>query len=145
MEPEREKIEIIPYLPFHGNCEEAINTYVKVFGGEIHSMSCRSESTYGEEPEHGKRVLHAEFTLGNVRMAAGDHVESPETAADIMLMLHVGSEEEALRAMSTLGQGGIILSPLHKRHETNADDRDAVLMDRFGVMWIIACRKSVEE
>ncbi|WP_206528073.1 hypothetical protein [Marinitoga sp. 38H-ov] len=26
---------IIPYLNFKGNCEEAMNFYAKVFGGEI--------------------------------------------------------------------------------------------------------------
>lgn len=139
------KIEIIPYLPFNGNCEEAVNTYIRAFGGEVHYVACRSESTCGVPSEHGKQVLHMEFTLGNARMAAGDHVEDPETAADIILVLRVDSEEEALRAVNLLGKGGSVLSPLHKRQEANADDCDAVLMDRFGITWIIACRKSVEE
>lgn len=145
MEQEYKRIEIIPYLPFNGNCEEAINTYIRVFGGKAHCMSCLSESTCDVDPEHGKKVLHAEFTLGNVRMAAGNYVEASETAADIMLMVHVGSKEEALRVMTLLGEGGLILSPLREQQKTNADDHDAVLMDRFGVTWIIACRKSVEE
>lgn len=142
---EYKKIEIIPYLPFNGNCEEALHTYIEAFGGEIHYMSCWSESMCDVKPEHIKKIVHVEFTLGNVRMAAGDHVENPETAAGMMLMVHMDSEEEALHAMSLLEKDGIVLSPLHRRMKTNSDDCDAVLIDRFGVTWIITCQKSVEE
>ena len=33
------KIKVITYLTFRGNWEEAINTYIKAFGGEIFYMS----------------------------------------------------------------------------------------------------------
>ena len=33
------KIEVIPYLVFKGNCEEAVNAYINAFGGEIYWMS----------------------------------------------------------------------------------------------------------
>lgn len=36
---EKRKIEVIPYLSFKGNCEEALNTYIEAFGGEICYMS----------------------------------------------------------------------------------------------------------
>lgn len=29
------QVTIIPYLSFMGNCEEALNTYIEAFGGEI--------------------------------------------------------------------------------------------------------------
>ncbi len=28
-------VTVIPYLSFRGNCEEALNTYIEAFGGEI--------------------------------------------------------------------------------------------------------------
>lgn len=103
--------------------------------------SPRSESMYDVKPEHGKKVVHVEFTLGNVRMVAGDHVENQETAAGMMLMVHMDSEE-ALHAMALLGKDGIVLSPLQRRQKTNPDDCDAVLIDRFGVTWIITYQKA---
>ena len=45
------KIEIIPYLSFNGNCEEALKTYIEAFGGEIYGMSRWSEETYETTPE----------------------------------------------------------------------------------------------
>ena len=43
---EKKIIEVIPYLSFSGNCEEALNTYIKAFGGEIHYMSRWTEETF---------------------------------------------------------------------------------------------------
>lgn len=136
---ERKKLEIIPYLPFNGNCEEALNTYIKVFGGEISYMSHWSESEYDVEPEQRKKVLHVEFTLGNVRMAAGDNVDYIETTADIKLMIHLDSKEEALRAIAVLREGGDVLLPFHQCPTPDANDCEAILTDRFGVTWIVTC------
>lgn len=132
------KIEIIPYLPFNGNCEEAINTYIKAFSGTIHYMSRWSESTYDVGPEQSNKILHVEFTLGNVCMAAGDNVDYIEAAADIRLILHMDSEKEASRAIALLSEGGNILVPLHKSRKSDGGC-EAILTDRFGVMWIITC------
>ena len=58
------KIEIIPYLSFHGNCEEALKTYIEAFGGEIYGMSRWSEETYEVTPEQipdicqGQKEIH---------------------------------------------------------------------------------------
>ena len=37
------QVTIIPYLSFMGNCEEALNTYIEAFGGEIYYLSRWSE------------------------------------------------------------------------------------------------------
>ena len=42
---DKKKHEIIPYLSFKGNCEEALSAYIKAFGGEIYYMSRWSEET----------------------------------------------------------------------------------------------------
>lgn len=66
------QVTIIPYLSFMGNCEEALNTYIEAFGGEIYYLSRWSEKTFDVTPEQIGKVMHAEFALGNTRMAAGD-------------------------------------------------------------------------
>lgn len=64
-------ITVIPYLSFLGNCEEALNTYIEAFGGEIYYLSRWSEKTFDVTPEQIGKVMHAEYALGNTRMAAG--------------------------------------------------------------------------
>jgi len=69
--PMKEKISVIPYLPFKGDCEEAVNTYISAFGGEILFISRWDENNYDMSPEQIGKVMHVEFTIGGSRMAAG--------------------------------------------------------------------------
>lgn len=131
------KLTIAPYLPFNGNCEEAINTYIEAFGGEIRRLLRWSKSAYPVGAELSEKILHAEFILGNVRMAAGDSVDCIETAADIRLMIRLESEEEAMRAISLLEEGGTVLSPPHEGSSLGDNSSEAIVTDRFGVTWIV--------
>ena len=135
---EKQKIEIIPYLTFKGNCEEALNTYINAFGGEIHYMSHWLENTADESELIGK-VMHVEFALGNTRMAAGDSFDGGEVNADIKHMIHMDSQEEALQSVAVLAEGGTIHTPLLPNPEPDDDSCCAILKDRYGFTWIITC------
>ncbi len=133
------KIEIIPYLSFKGNCEEAIQTYIAAFGGEIHYLSRWSESTFEATPEQIGKVMHVEFALGSTRMAAGDSFDGAQVNTDIKLMIHMDSKAEALRTVSILAQGGTVLSPLKPHPEPDDGGCGSITKDRFGYTWIITC------
>ena len=60
---EKKKIEIIPYLSFNGNCEEAINTYIEAFGGEINFLSRWSEDTVKVTPDQIGKAMHVDLHL----------------------------------------------------------------------------------
>ena len=49
------------------------------------------------------------------------------------------SEKEALRTMSVLAEGGVVLSPLQPHPEPDDAGCGSVTKDRFGCTWIIAC------
>ena len=135
---EKQKIEIIPYLSFKGNCEEALNAYINAFGGEIHYMSRWSENTADVSEQIGK-VMHVEFSLGNTHMAAGDSFGGAEVNADIKLMIHMNSQEEALQSVAVLAEGGTILSPLQPHPEPDDAGCGSITKDRYGYTWIITC------
>ena len=132
-------VTIIPYLSFMGNCEEALNTYIKAFGGEIFYLSRWSEETFDVTAEQIGKVMHAEFVLGNTRMAAGDTYKDSDMNATIKLMIHMDSKEEALRTISVLAKGGTIVSPLQPHPEPDDAGCGSVTKDRFGYTWIITC------
>lgn len=136
---EKRKIEVIPYLSFKGNCEEALNTYIEAFGGEICYMLRWSESTYEMTPDQIGKVMHVEFTLGNTHMAAGDSFDTAEINTDIKLMIHMDSQEEALHTMSVLAEGGTIIAPLQPHPKPDDGGCGSVTRDRFGFTWIITC------
>lgn len=135
----KKKIEVIPYLPFNGNCEEAVNTYIETFGGEIYGMSRWSENTFDVTPEQIGKVMHVEFALGNTHMAAGDTFDRVDVNTGIKLMIHMDSAEEALKTVSVLAEGGTILSPLHPHPEPDDAGCGSITKDRFGYTWIITC------
>lgn len=139
MKKEKRKIEVIPYLTFSGTCEEAVNTYIHAFGGEILYVSRWTEKTYDNTPEQIGKVMHMEFMIGSTRMAAGDNFDSGEVNTDIKLMVHMDSESEALQAITVLSEGGIRVSPLHLHPEPDDGGFGSTTRDRFGYTWFITC------
>lgn len=135
----KKKVEIIPHLSFKGNCEEALNTYIEAFGGEIYYMSRWSEDTFDVTSTQIGKVMHAEFALGNTRMAASDSYDCTEVNANIKLMIHMDSMEDALHTVSILAEGGTVLSPLQPHPEPDDSGCGSVTKDRFGYTWIITC------
>lgn len=91
---EQKKVQIIPYLAFCDNCEEAVNTYIHAFGGEILHLSRYSEETCGGYTDRIGKVMHMEFNLGATRMSAGDNFEAGGANTHIKLMIHMDSKEE---------------------------------------------------
>lgn len=136
---EKKKIEVIPYLTFNGDCEEAVNAYIRAFGGEIYGISYWSEKNVEAIPEQIGKVMHVEFAIGSTHMAAGDNFDAREEKTDIKLMIHLDSEEEALKAISVLAEGGTRLSPLKPHPEPDDGGCGSATRDRFGFTWFITC------
>lgn len=133
------KIEIIPYLSFKGNCEEALHTYLEAFGGEILFLSRWSEDNFDISPDQIGKVMHVEFTLGKTRMSAGDSFDTGEVNTDIKLMIHMDAKEDALDTVSRLAEGGTVLAPLQPHPAPDDDGCGSITRDRFGFTWIITC------
>lgn len=135
----KKKIEVIPHLAFRGNCEEALNTYIEAFGGEIYYMSRWSENTFDVTPDQIGKVMHAEFALGGTHMAAGDTFDGQGVNTDVKLMIRMDSMEEALHTVSVLSECGTVISPLKPHPAPDDAGCGSVIRDRFGYTWIITC------
>lgn len=135
----KKKVEIIPYLAFKGNCEEAIYTYIAAFGGEICYMSRWSEENFDVKSEQIGKVMHVGFRLGNTEMAAGDTFDCTEVNTDIRLMIAMESKEEAIQTIAVLAEGGTVLSPLCPHPKPDDGGCGSIVKDRFGFTWIITC------
>ncbi len=135
----QKNIEVIPYLEFRGNCEEAINAYIEAFGGEIHYMSRWPEDTADEPPEMIGKVMHVAFSLGSTLMSAGDSYAYEGVSKGLKLMIQMDSQEEALHTVSVLAEGGTILSPLKPHPKPDDGGCGSITRDRFGYTWIVTC------
>ena len=131
-------IEVIPYLSFKGDCEDALPKYFLAFGGEILFLSRWSEENC-ETPEQIGKVMHVEFTLGGTHMSGGDSFDTGEVNTDIKLMIHMDTQTKARHTISILAEGGTVVAPLQPHPAPDDDGCGSIIKDRFGFTWIITC------
>jgi PhnB protein len=138
-------MQLEPYLFFSGNCEEALNFYKGVFGGEITGISRWNEMPKDAggppvTPETADRIMHAEFKAGDVSFMASD--ASPgKTYGEGPVSLSIGltDEAEAHRIYDALSAGGTAEMPLA---DMFWGAKFGMLTDKFGIDWMINCQKS---
>lgn len=129
------------YLFFEGRCEEALDFYRAVFGGEIEMLM-----RYGEAPEppppgmvapgSENKVMHASFRIGETTVMASDG--TCHGAADFRgfsLAAVCADEAEARRVFAALADGGSVTMPIGP---TFFAPIFGMLTDRFGIGWMIS-------
>ncbi|MGE8068639.1 VOC family protein [Pseudomonas sp. NPDC089569] len=135
-------MKINPYLIFNGDCKAAFTFYAQSLNGKIEAMM-----TFGETPagEHVPKDLHN--LIIHTRLAVGDQVimgsdTTPDRPVDEMsgcsISLNVDSITEAERVFGALAAGGQVQMPLEA---TFWATRFGMLIDRFGVSWMVNCEK----
>jgi PhnB protein len=128
-----------PYLNFNGNCDEAINFYKDVLGGEILFMQ-----RYGESPMKGmgddNQVMHCTLKVGDTHIMASDNPKGQPATVGNNISLAIGSKDpEGADAMfEKMAEGGNVIMPMQ---ETFWAERFGMLTDRFGINWMFNCDK----
>jgi len=83
------------------------------------------------------KVMHGSLTLGGQVLMGGDVApDRYEAPKGFSLSLQLASTTEAERIFSHLAEGGRVVVPLAK---TFFADRFGMVVDRFGVPWLINC------
>ena len=129
------------YLHYNGNCEEALKFYEKALGAKI-TMLMR----YGDAPANCQTAPEVQQKIMHGRIAIGDSVIMVSDAPPgyfhgqngFSLSLSINTPEEAERLFTTLSEKGTISMPLA---ETFWATRFGMLIDQFGVPWMINCEK----
>ena len=128
-----------PYLNFKGDCEAAFQFYERCLGAKLGPIFRYAGSPMaGEVPAaFREKIMHGSLTVGDqVLMGADVLPERYEVPKGFSLSLQIKSAEEAERVFRELGEGGEAVMPLAK---TFWAERFGVLVDRFGIRWIINC------
>jgi PhnB protein len=133
------EIDLVPYLQFHGNCEEALNFYKEILNGRI-DITSRYDNPAMKAPEDFKnKILHASFYFGKYMMFASDMM--PKKLGDslhsnIAMSLGLHDEKYALEIFNKLSEGGKINVPFKKQFW---GDWHGNFMDLFGIRWMVNC------
>jgi uncharacterized glyoxalase superfamily protein PhnB len=127
------------YLFFSGRCEEALNFYQQHLGAKI-NMLLRFNQSPDPVPEgmlqqgFENKIMHADFTLGDVNILASDGCDDATHFSGFRLTLTLQTAEDAHRVFNALATGGSVDMPLAK---TFWSPLYGQVTDQFGVGWMV--------
>jgi PhnB protein len=136
-------VQLNPYLSFKGECEAAFKFYEKCLGGKIMFMMPYEGSPMADQALDGwgKKILHATLNVGAQVLQGADvipnHYQKPQ---GISVLLDIEDPAEAERVFRALAENGTLQMPIQ---ETFWALRFGMLIDRFGIPWMINCAKAV--
>jgi PhnB protein len=132
-------MQMTTYLSFRGQCEEALSLYEQTLGARIGQIF-RYEGTpmAGDVPvDWQRKVMHCTLNIGDQVLMAGDvAAEKYEAPKGFSLSLQMNDAVEADRVFKELARDGQIVVQLEK---TFWAERFGMVVDRFGVPWMINC------
>lgn len=134
-------MQIEPYLFFDGNCEAALTFYAQCLGGQI-TLLRRYEGSPMEaqlSPDWKNKVMHATLEANGHRFMASDRMPGQPFAGHAGFSMSVNIPQDTARAeavFKALAVGGIVTMPLA---ETFWGARFGMLVDKFGVGWMVNC------
>ena len=134
--------DLVIYLAFDGQCEEAFKFYEKALRGKMLMMMRLSDAPPGMPitPGSENRIMHARLQVGDRFLMGGDapqHIPfSPPTGFSANIMVDTAVEAEGIFA--ALAEGGKVTMPIA---ETFWAKRFGMLTDKFGVPWMVNCEK----
>jgi PhnB protein len=135
------EIELMPYLQFQGNCEEALQFYKEVLEGRF-EITSRYDNPAMNAPEDFKnKILHASFYFGSHMLFASDTMPKKLNEPfhpNISLSLGLRDEEAAMEIFNRLSAGGKIHVPFKKQFW---GDWHGNFTDCFGIRWMVNCTK----
>jgi PhnB protein len=134
-------IDLMPYLQYPGNCEEALNFYKDILQGRIEIASRYDNPAMKAPEEYKNKILHASFYFDKHLIFASDTLAKKSTEAmssNIALSLGFKNEEEASKIFDQLSAGGHIHVPFKKQFW---GDWHGNFTDRFAIRWMVNCTK----
>lgn len=137
-------MQLIPYLTFNGQCEAAFRFYEDCLGAKIVTMMTHEGTpAEGHVPKEWlKKIMHARLNLnGQFLMGSDGPSDRYEKPQGFSVTLQITDPAEAERVFKSLAEDGQIRMPLQ---ETFWAARFGMLVDRFGIPWMINCEKPVQ-
>jgi PhnB protein len=133
-------MKLIPYLNFQGDCEEALNTYKKIFNGKVDIVNRYDNPAMNAPDNYKNKILHARLFADEIVIYASDVMPGKEqkdkTASRASLSLDVVNSDKAGQIFDLLAEGGKVNVPFAKQFWGGWHGN---LVDRFGISWMVNC------
>jgi PhnB protein len=135
-------MQVNPYLSFNGQCEEAFTLYERVLGGQLGSIFRYAGTPMAHQvpADWQDKVMHGSITVGGQVLMGGDVApDRYEAPKGFSLSIQIKDATEAERIFRELSHAGSMVMPLEK---TFWAERFGMVIDRFGIPWLINCEGS---
>lgn len=135
-------MQVFTALFFTGRCEEAFTFYAKCLGGKIEMMLPHADTPAAEHvpPEWRKKIIHARLNLGEGVLTGCDAPPGrQEKPQGFSVTIQVKQPAEAERIFHALAEKGTVRMPIG---ETFWAARFGMLVDQFGIPWMINCPRA---
>ena len=127
------------YLVFSGQAEEAFKFYAQCLNAQILASFKHADTPAAAHvpPDWQDKIMHGSLRIGDQVLMAGDVApERYEEPKGFSLSLQMNDTSQAERVFNELAANGRIVMPLEK---TFWADRFGMVVDRFGIPWLINC------
>lgn len=134
-------MQLNPYLTFNGQCEAAFKFYEQCLGGKIEAMITHAGTPAEEHvpTEWRNKILHARLIVGDeVLMGSDAPPERYEEPKGFSVTLGIADPADAERIFHALAENGTVRMPIQ---ETFWAVRFGMLVDRFGIPWMVNCER----
>jgi PhnB protein len=138
-------MQVNPYLFFNGQCEEAFKFYEKLLGGNIIAMMPHEGTPAADTvpPEWRSKIIHARMMIGDQMLMGSDappaHQHKPQ---GFSVNINLSDPAEAERIFRALEKDATVTMAFG---ETFWAARFGMLVDRFGIPWMVNCEKAAEK
>ena len=128
-------MEMNIYLYFNGNCEEAMNFYKDILGGEMVNVSRYSDSPMQTDEADKNKILHAVMQVAGTTMMFSDSMGQHATIQgnNFSVSLNFHSDEEITRTFDAFSAGGNVTMPLQ---DMFWGAKFGMCSDKFGINWM---------
>jgi len=138
-------VQVNPYLTFDGQCEAAFKFYAECLGAKITFMMPHEGSPIVDQvpAEWRNKILHATLNVGGDRLQGADVLpDRYQKPQGFSVSISIKDPAEAERVFHALVEDGTVYMPIQ---ETFWAARFGMLVDRFGIPWMINCEKAAEK
>ena len=137
-------MQVTVNLGFNGQCEAAFKLYEQCLGAEPGPVFRYAGSPMADDvpADWQDKIMHGSVKVGDLVLMGGDVApERYEEPKGFALSVQITSTEEAERIFHGLARDGRIVMPLEK---TFWAARFGMVVDRFGIPWMINCDEPAE-
>lgn len=136
-------MQLITYVSFAGNCEEALNFYKEVLDGEILQISHMGDGQMDVPETLKDKIMHARLRIGENVLYMSDTFDpaSVKQGNNLSLSLEIEDTDKLEKLFKKLSEGGTVKMPLE---DTFWGARFGMFVDKFGIHWMMNCQLKKE-